>query len=133
MSITLAQRALEKALEGVSGIPVLAWENTGYEPVIGTPWARPLFKPFYHRSAGIGVGAPQKIEGLYLIDLFYPTGNGPAAAGAMAQTLINTFSPGTTLTESGTNVHVEYTERKAGEPDGQWFMIPVTMKWYAYV
>ena len=138
MTVDVARLALDRALNGIATIPTksgvkqIAWPNVDYKPEIGQPWVRVTFRPFENEAAALGPDAQSRMDGLYLVDLFYPANTGPQAADTMAKEIIAAFKHGTILTEGGFKVHILRSKSEANVSEPQWFQIPVTIQWYAY-
>jgi Na+/glutamate symporter len=71
-------------------------------------------------------------HGLYQIDLFYPIDRGTGASIAMVDTVLAAFRRGTTV---GTTpvVNIEMSWREAGYSHQQFYCVPITVRWTAYV
>lgn len=131
-SLVVVREALEKRLQLVPGIPAIAWENNFYDPVSQTPYVRSKLRVISNDPAGIGIGSPVRMDGLFLLDLFYPPEGGPRPAETLADSIIATFPRGLFLTESSNRIEVKSCVPYGGQEIGQWFQLPVTINWYAY-
>lgn len=127
------RRALEQKLATVTDLPTVAWENTSFQPDMGTPYVRPTIIWGGERKAAVGVDGQILSRGLFLIDLFYPSGVGSAGQDAMASAIKEAFYPGLLLTEGGQRIHIQYSEREPSLIEDPWIQCQVTVSWYAYV
>jgi len=132
MSIVSVRAALQTQLNNMTPALATAWEGVKYDPVDGTPYQavyvmpsveNPTMGDDYHRLIGI-----------FKINLFYPTMVGTATAEARAELIKTTFARGTSLTSGGITVRIEKTpEIMQGRADGDRWMIPINIRWFAGV
>lgn len=133
MSYASIQQAIEKQLITIPGLPAVNYENTDYSPVIDTPWLRVTHFPSENRPSGIGISAPNLYRGLTLVNVFYPARAGAKDAKAMVDLICSYFQKGTQLLEDGLQIWISYSEASGSSQEPNWFMIPVTIRWYCYV
>lgn len=126
--------ALESRLALTPGLPTArAWESVSFDPpAISVPYVRATLQPLSSRPATIGNSPLYRHEGLFLIDLFYPSGTGPGDAEAMADVVRARFPVPGTLAKNGQPVLVRYAERGAGLPADGRYLVPVTVAWRAF-
>jgi hypothetical protein len=128
--------ALESQVANISGVPSAAnraWQNVYFEPTTGTTWIRMSFQPSRRRPQDVTADGLQRFDGLFLIDVFAPEGNGPASAETLADATVDAFEAGTVLSANGQTLIIEYAEiDRAPNQDSPWFQIPVTIKWKAF-
>jgi len=132
MSIVSVRSALQAELDGMSPSLVTAWENFKYDPVDGTPYQAAYLLPSvenptmgdnYHRLIGV-----------FQINLYYPLKEGTATAEARAELIKTTFKRGTSMTSGGITTRIERTpEILQGRVDGDRWMIPIKIRWFAGV
>jgi hypothetical protein len=133
MSDLLIQAALEKRLNAIASPLPGPVENKAYTPVAGTPYQKIAFMPATPEDITMGRKLTQ-YQGLFQVSLLYPQGEGRGAAQTRAQAIRAHFKPPMTLTESGVNVQINDTTRiAAGYQDGDRWVVPVTIPWYAYI
>lgn len=133
MTDTIIRAALEKRLNALSGIPAIAWENVHFDPTIGTPHVKCNITVLDRRAASIGADALTRHEGIFYIDIFRPENEGPQAGDTLAESIATWFKHGTILTESGKQIHILKAQRYQSQPADSWYMIPMTVQWYAYL
>lgn len=126
-------KALEQHIEGVTGLPDLVFENMDYEPTNGMPWVRVRFMPAKKEQATFGASKKDRLPGVLAVDVFTPSGKGPAVANGYVDDIINNFTSGEILTEDSQRVHIMRVDRAAAMNDGPWYMVPVSIYWYAFV
>lgn len=136
MTVTADIRAaLEGQIANVTGIPSSAnraWENVEFTPDTGTSWVRMTLAPGEQRPAVRGPSPQILHEGIFLVDVFVPTGNGPNAAEALADAIRDQFTVDDVYTSNGANVRFRWSERGQGIVDEPWYLVPVTVSWYSY-
>jgi len=128
--------ALESQVANIAGVPSAAnraWQNVQFTPTTGTSWIRMTFQPTRRRPQDVTADGLQRFDGLFLIDVFAPEGNGPADAEVLADATVDAFEAGTILSANGQTIMIEYAEvASAPNQDSPWFQVPVTIKWKAF-
>lgn len=127
-------RDIQAALDGklkVYQSSNVAWENAGYTPVIGTAYLEPLFMPGQPTPAGLGSSAKNRHVGIYQINVYQPLGSGAGDGVAIADALVSFFKRGTIITQNGINVRCRQSWREKAQPEGSWYVIPVSVLWWA--
>ena len=137
MSVYANIRAsLELQIANVPGIPGpsnRAWQNVRFAPSTGHSWVRMTFQPSRRRPLDVTAGGTQRIDGVFLIDVFTPEGSGPSLAEDLADNVVTTFEAGTVLGSGSVQTQIEYAEiSRAANQDSPWFQIPVTVKWKSF-
>lgn len=133
MSLATIRAALEAAAVVALGDGFsIAWENHPFTPVAGVPYAQVTLLPAQPVNPEIGQTFIE--SGIFQINLFYPKGPGSAAATTKAQAIRTAFYYGRTLSSGGINVIIFVTpEIGVARPDNDLFMIPVRVRWRAFV
>jgi hypothetical protein len=128
--------ALTARANTASGIPsTRAYEGVPLNPAIGTPFVRYTLTPTQERPSSLGANGMTLHQGLFLIDLFYPTSDtstgktGTGAAEVVADAVRAVFTPGNTLTQGSTSVRIAYVERAQAIVDPDWIQIPIAVSW----
>lgn len=132
MSEASIRAALETRLDALSPALATAWENNDYTPVADTPYQRvhlmraepenPTFDAFRRKL------------GFLQVTLFYPQGDGPAAAEARADLLSAHFPRGLTLTSGGYKVIIDGTPYvMPGFVDEDRWAVPVRVPYFSNI
>lgn len=123
--------ALEQQLAGTTGLPTArSWEAVTFDPpAVSVPYVRASYQPTSSRPVTMGNAPMFQHLGLFLVDVFYPIGQGPKLAEAMADAVRARFKIPTTLVQNGSRVAIRYAERGAGLPADGRFLVPVTVAW----
>lgn len=135
MSHTDVKKAIEKRLALVAGALPTARENMSFTPVVGTAYQRINFL----RAAPDDLTQGRKmtrLQGIAQVSLFYlsPAATGTTLPDAMAASIAGMFKPVTMLTEGSTKVFITETATIAtGYADGDRWVVPVSIPWYADV
>lgn len=111
----------------------VAWENKEYTPTIGTPYLRPIFLPAEPEQAELGTRGRNRLLGIYQISIFAPTGKGAGEAEGIAEDLVAYFKQGKSFTSGDVTVRVSRAWRSVAVQEKDWFHVPVTIRWFAYV
>ena len=133
MKFTEVQQLLDEQLLTVVGLPTLQTENTRFKVVTNVPWARSTLLPAETNIVTLGVTGYDELNGLYQVDLFYPSDSGFTAANTMADTVMGAFTKGTQLTGTGINVEIDKSWRESGRTFDTFYNIPVLVSWRGYV
>lgn len=123
---------LETQLAAVNDVPQIAYENVPYSPTTGISYIEVNFVPTSRRPAVRGLNPQQRYEGIFIINCYAPEGKGPAAAETIAENVMTAFEATTSLTTNNITVSVDYSEVRQGYLDSPWFVVPVSIGWYAY-
>ena len=123
---------LETQLAAVNDVPQIAYENVPYSPTTGTSYIEVNFVPTSRRPAVRGLNPQQRYEGIFIINCYAPEGKGPAAAETIAENVMTAFEATTSLTTNNITVSIDYSEVRQGYLYSPWFVVPVSIGWYAY-
>ncbi len=132
MSIISVRAALEAKLNAMTPALATAWENVPYTPVSGTAYQAAYVLPVTENPT---MGDDHhRLAGIFQVNLFYPLQTGTLTAATRAELIKTTFKRGTTMVSGSVSVIVERTpDIGQGRVDGDRFMIPVKIRWYADV
>lgn len=131
------QAALEIRAKQLVDVPHIVFDNTKYEPVVGTPFIRSHFMPMERRVRSFGLdvdGKPfrQRYNGIYQLLLNYPDSKGSGPTNTMVNEILDKFEATTDLVFQDVVVTIEKAERIRGVTEGPWFKTPVQISWYSY-
>lgn len=130
--------ALETHLSNISGLPAIVYENVNeFDPTTGTPFIQCKFLPVTRRPAVRGLNPQQRYGGVFAIQVYTPTGQGPAQADSYADLILESFDATTDISFTNSSdetiiVSIDYAERNAGLTDNPWYFVPVSVHWYIY-
>lgn len=131
MSLLAVRNALETALAGIAPAIPIAWENTPYTPVSGTPYARVYLLAAEPDNPEIGGMATER--GFLQISLCYPLDTGPGAAMARAELIRSTFPRGAAFSASGVTTQIERTPEIAPAMiEEDRYVLPVRVRFFAH-
>jgi hypothetical protein len=88
--------------------------------------------PVTSRPAVRGPSPQIRHDGSFLVTAHLPEGAGPAAADALADAIRAAFTVDTGLTSGGVTVRFNYAERGVAVLDTPWYIVTVSIAWYAY-
>ena len=125
--------ALDSNLNSMVGKPPIAWENSGYEPTVGTLYARPTLIAGESTQATLGDSGTDMNIGIYQVDVFAEAGQGKNEALVMADLIADQFKRGTVLTYNSRTVRVNNVSRQAGinNADG-WYQVIVEVNYISF-
>lgn len=129
--------ALETHLSNISGIPSIAYENVQFNPSTDASFVRCQLLPTTRRPAHRGLNPQQRYDGVFTVFCYAKEGNGPAAADAIANAVIDAFEATTDISYTNSSsetiiLSVDYVEREQGILDNPWYYVPVNVNWYIY-
>ena len=135
-------RALRTALQAALSTPVtlidpvgqVAMEARDFAPTVGVPYARESCKWGKERLKTIPApGGYTRIDGLYLIDLFFPDNQGDAQIDQCVGQVRTTFVAGEVVSYNGALVHLLGVSRSgAMRQESGFIMTPLGIPFYAY-
>lgn len=133
MSTVSIRAALETALLAVSPSLQTAFENVNFEPVSGVAYQAAYV--LFAQPANPEMGDTFKQEqGIFQINLRYPLGVGPGAAGAQAELIKALFHRAATFTAGGIIVTVQLTPWVGpGTIDGDRWAVPIRITFFANI
>lgn len=122
------RKGLRSILVGVlSGpVPSIAFENRGHTPAEGVPWARETLLPNNVRRTAFDLN---QLEGIYQVDIFWPSNDGTEIPEDLADDLRDAFLPGTSLTA---HANVYRSERTLSRQEPSWYILSVRVYWRAF-
>lgn len=126
------QGALETILQGIPGIPEIAFDGVAFTPTVGVPYVVPVLVPVVGRPATMGDDNFKLHEGLFQISVVWPSGQGMGAAAAMADLIKSHFKVETVASHNGTKVRFYYAERQPHFTDTDWVRIPIQISWFIF-
>lgn len=133
MSIASVQTALDTRLQDLTGLPPVQLENTRNNGVTGQPFTRATLIPAQTSQMTVGVTGRDQLIGLYQIDVFISGDIGVGPANTLADQLVGHFYRGLSLTQAGVTTHIRKAWRGAGYRVEKFYMVPVSVQWYAIV
>jgi hypothetical protein len=125
--------ALESHLYGLTNIPEVDWENVAFETTSNEEWLQARLVPAQTRPAVAGPNPQERYSGTFLVNVFWPSYDGPQQPEALAADIKEHFSPGTVLTYNSKRVHIWYSEAQQPIQDPPYYQIPVVISWYVYI
>lgn len=131
MSLLAVRAALETALASITPAIPLAWENTPYTPVSGTPYARVYLLAAEPDNPEMGGMATER--GFLQVSLCYPLDAGPGAAMTRAELIRSTFPRGAAFSASGITTQIERTPEIAPAMiEEDRYVLPVRVRFFAH-
>ncbi len=124
------REAFETALAAYQDTNV-AWPNTTYKRVNGTPFLEPTFVPGESVQAGLGTNGKNRQTGVYQVTVWDQAGIGSGALIQKADEIITVFKRGTDLINGSVTVRISSSWMGGIEQDGDWAFLNITVLWYA--
>lgn len=125
--------ALDGRLATVGGLPAAAnraGDNTAFDPPIGETWLRRTVVYGARDRLTLPADGAWVVEtGLYLVDLFHPQDQGPAASDTLARAILDAFPDGLQLAAGGRTVRITGARRDGGVRAEGWHLVPLTVRW----
>lgn len=133
MSIVNAIRqALDARLATATGLPVVAFDNVGFEQVPRTSHIRVQFIPTSRRPANRGPNPQHRHQGLYILTVCTEMDKGAGPALTVVDALLTRFNGSSDVIGATINVSIDYSEAQGSFRDDPFYCIPVQVSWYAY-
>lgn len=129
------QSCFEERLAAFPYMPTgsVAWENVKFTPPTPqTPWLRATFVPVASSRKALGEDGYSRIDGGFLIWIYYPLGQGSRESSVVADQLVTWFKSGTRLESGGEYVTVLTAEHGQGSVENAWWCTPVRISWYSH-
>lgn len=127
------QAALIKSYQatGLTSDDLTGWPNRKFSP----PDAQ--FHAYFSIDFGdigvrsFGVGGTDGTEGFAQVLLCYPLGSGTVQTTRDIATLRQAYRAGTRLESGGTWLTIRSCSPSPGVPDGEYYVVPVTIRWFS--
>lgn len=133
MSLVAIRVALETHLSSMTPEVPTAWENTKFDPQVNVAFQKASLLPAEPENPSFG-DAFHRAQGIFQVQLNYPLLSGSAVALARAELVKTTFYRGLSLVSSGVTVVVSRTPEIAPAlVDGEWYTIPVSIRYFANI
>jgi len=108
-------------------------ENAPFTKPADSVWARLTYLPNLPSVETLSDNGQDMEDGIVQIDFMFPTGGGDKAADDVTETFRAAFKAGKKLTSSGQAVTITNCGRSPGRKEDNWFIVSVTISWYALV
>ncbi len=129
---TEVQTILDTATAAVVGLPSITTENLPIKSSTITSFARTTIAPATTIAETIGVTGTDRLNGLYVIDMFYPKDAGVADSNADVDSLTVAFESGTILIDGSDQVEVFNSWPNPSTPDlDKYYRKQVIVQWRA--
>lgn len=127
---TEVQTILDAATTAVTGVPAISTENQLIKTSTVTSWARTQLSPATTIAETIGVTGTDRLNGIYVIDMFYPKDKGVVDSNADVDALTVAFESGTILTSGLDSVEIFNSYPNGSTPDlDNFYRKQVIVEW----
>lgn len=126
--------ALETYVDGLGlGLPI-AWENSAFNPTPGTAFLRVVHIPVDTDKLTIGTAGLMDSEGIMVLGLNYPAGEGSGDALEKADAISAGFIPGSSIAADDGYIVFSRCSLEPKEPasNPDWWVLPVMVFYNAY-
>jgi len=129
---TEVQTILDTATAAITGIPSLTSENERLKTTTITSFSRGTLAPAETIAESIGVCGTDRLNGLYVLDMFYPKDEGVAEGNADVDLVTVAFEAGTQLTSGLDTVEIFNSYPNPSTPDlEKYYRKQVIVMWRA--
>jgi hypothetical protein len=133
VSLTDAKYALTSDVLSALGSIAVQRENSPFVKPTNAKWAAIYYLPNQPMGETLGDKGQDKATGIMQVDLHYPAGIGDTAADTDAEAFRTAFKAGHGSLHSGQGYVVANVGRRQGRKEDNWFIVSVTIGWYALV
>lgn len=131
MSAFSIARALDEHLQAMK-LTNVAFENAPFTPTKGQMYLSSLISGRDRIPLGFGANAVTQYSGSYQVNVNGPVDEGVQPGLRLADRVAEHFRRGTTLrAPDETRISVEISSVQAAITVGDWFTIPVVVRWFA--
>jgi len=121
--------ALAAKLQALALGYAVAWEGTGYTPVIGTAFLATKNLPSATNPISIGAAGTVRYSGIYQISVYTPTGKGVGLADSIASAIADGYSRAL-VSQNGHAVQCGIPHAAPAIVQGDWIHKPVSIPYY---
>jgi len=118
---TEAQTILDTATNAIVGIPAVTTENERIKTGLFTAFTRTTLSPADTIAESIGVCGQDRLNGVYVIDMFYPKDAGVVDPNADIDLVTVAFESGTILIDGSDQVEIFNSFPNGATPDLEKF------------
>ena len=134
MSLKDAHTALTTAVTTALGTTPVQRENAGpFTKPVNAKWAALYYLPNVPTVSTLSDAGQDMADGIIQIDFHYPDGDGDDAADSDVETFRAAFKAGQKFTHSGQSAVIQSCGRSPGRLEDNWFIVSVTISWYALI
>ena len=130
MSIKIDQAFIQSFIDGAYGLET-AYQNQPYTPTAGTPYAELLNIP--NDITALDLKDTNETDGLFRIILRYPVDSGAFAAKNEAETIMASYSIGSSVSYSGQSARITAVNRQQGVVEESWYVTLITISYRAFI
>ena len=120
MTAKLEQALVQRFIDGNFGLPI-AYENNGYEPAAGTPYAE--ISTFVNDETPLSMNSSDQTDGFFQVILRYPENEYSWDAKNKADEIRNVFKIGLRLVNDGQKLTVTSRSADKGFNEDGWYKI----------
>lgn len=136
MSRAAISSALSTRLAAFTPAMAIAWENTVFRPVVGTPWLKPSLLIGSQRLVSYGKYGLTRHSGIFQIDVVYPaaseTVQGAGNLNRRVDELAAWFKPPLSLFSGALTVTIEFAQSSRAIEQPDWYSVPLSIGWFAH-
>jgi len=136
MSYRVINEVLDSVVAGIEFIPTIIQENTTIstnKEEISDPYTRTSLLPAETNTLTIGPSGWDEFQGLYQIDLFFPSTDGVKGSNFMVDEIIKAFPKGSLITQEGINVRIVNYWREPSIESDNLYQTPVIIRWDSFI
>ncbi len=133
MTCQAVHTALTDAVLSALGATPVDRENVPFTKPTDSVWARITYLPNLPSVETLSDNGQDMEDGIVQVDFMFPTGTGDKAADDQTETFRAAFKAGKKLTSSGQAVTIINCGRSPGRKEDNWYIVSVTISWYALV
>jgi hypothetical protein len=129
---TEAQTILDAATNAIVGIPAVTTENERLKTSPITSFTRTTLAPAETITESIGTCGTDRLNGVYVVDMFYPKDDGVAEPNADVDLVTVAFESGTILIDGSDQVEIFNSYPIGSTPDlEKFYRKQVIVEWRA--
>ena len=129
---TEAQVILDNATNAIVGIPAVTTENERIKTGLLTAFTRTTLGPAETIAESIGVCGTDRLNGIYVVDMFYPKDDGVTDSNADVDLVTVAFESGTILVNGPDQVEIFNSFPILSTPNlEKFYMKQVIVEWRA--
>lgn len=130
---TLANESAGGLIALTAGCPVgQSDEGIVFSPKTGEPWFRESYKAGPERRRSIGPQARVRLDWLYILTVFYPSGVGAAGLEGMADAVRELLYPGRLISYNSQTFTILASSRQGFVIESDWMSVPISVRGFAH-
>ncbi len=140
MSYREIHNMLDTQLGTIANLPTIVKANEKLSRTVDknssvakASYIRTELVPAETETISMGLTGHDNFQGIFLIDIYIPSGDGVDNANWIADSIIAAYPKRTLITQNGITLRITNYTRGASVDSTNWFLVPMTIAWQSFI